>query len=172
MGGFIAASYGIKYPEKIQGQILSGAATMKPPVVTGIKSLIFRFINKFNPSMKLENKVSKDISRNPSVIEEYELDPLILKNLTLRFYVEFLINGIGWLNQNTNRYRCPCLILHGEEDKIVSCKASESLYNQIASKDKKIKIYKELYHEILNEDEKDEVIKDILEWLDARTATM
>lgn len=172
MGGFIATSYGIKYPDKAQGQILSGAATIKPPVVTGIKSFFFRLINKVNPNMRIENKVSKGISRNSSVVKEYESDPLVLKNLTLRFYVEFLIKGIGWLQKNISNYRCPCLILHGEGDTIVSYKASEILYANITSKDKTLKIYENLYHEILNEDEKDEVIEDISKWLDARTATI
>ena len=72
------------------------------------------------------------------------------------------------IKENIKDYEYPCLILHGENDKIVTKKASENFYKNINSKDKTLKIYDGLYHEIFNEYPKDEIIKDIDDWIKNR----
>jgi len=168
MGGFIASAYGIRYKNKLNGQILSAAATTEAPQVKGIKKSIFKFFNIFLSRMIVKNELSKLISKDPEVIRNYEEDPMVLKGVTMKFYVEFLIKGIGWLNENMKDYSYPCFIIHGEDDRIVSKEASKNFYKNISSKDKEIKIYEGLYHEIMNEKEKDIVIEDIHKWLDER----
>lgn len=37
MGGFITAGYGMKYKNKLKGQILSGAAVLEPPAFKSLK---------------------------------------------------------------------------------------------------------------------------------------
>lgn len=170
MGGFITATYGIKYKDKLQGQILSGAATIRAPEVKGIKGSAFKLLSKIAPKIRIKNPISNSLCSNESVVENYISDSLNLKDATLKFYVEFLINGVDWLNKNMESYEYPCLILHGSEDKIVSKEASINLHSKIKSKDKKIIIYEGLYHEIMNEKIKDKVIDDIVCWLDERTS--
>ncbi|MGF7059363.1 lysophospholipase [Brassicibacter mesophilus] len=168
MGGFITSAYGIRYKEKLRGQILSGAATMKPPQVAGVKSNLFRVLNKIVPRIKVKNSLDNMICHNQDVVKAYKEDPLNLKYATLKFYVEFLVKGIEWLNKNMSEYNYPCLILHGANDKIVSKQASENFYNVIKSDDKKIIIYESLYHEIINEDKKDDIVEDIHIWMEER----
>ncbi|GMG95876.1 alpha/beta hydrolase [Tepidimicrobium xylanilyticum] len=165
MGGFITCLYGIKYPNKLKGQIFSGAAITKIPQVEGIKGDIFSLVNLILPKLKIKNPVSKDICSVKEVVEDYEMDPLVLKEATLNFYVQFLVKGIRWIGSNISKYDYPCLILHGEMDRIVPREASIFLYNNIKSKDKEIKIYDNIYHEILNENEKDRILLDIINWV-------
>ncbi len=166
MGGFITVSYGVKYKDKLNGQILSGAATALSPQVQGIKGPIFLALNKIIPKFRIKNPITNTLCKDQNVVEKYMKDPLNLKDATLNFYVEFLIKGVKWLNKNMDKYSYPCLILHGSDDKIVSSKASENFYNTIQSSDKKIIIYDGLYHEIMNEKTRDVVIDDICTWLD------
>lgn len=168
MGGFITASYGVKYRDKLKGQILSAAATAISPQVKGIKGNIFKIINKVAPKIRIKNPITTALCKNPEVVEKYLKDPLNLKDATLNFYVEFLIRGVNWLNENMDKYSYPCLILHGSEDKIVFKEASENFYDKISSKDKKLIIYDGLYHEIMNEITRDQVIDDICNWLENR----
>jgi len=168
MGGFIASVYGIRYKDKLSGQILSGAATMKPPQVAGAKSIIFKMLNKIVPKIKIKNLLYDIICHNKEVVKDYIEDPLNLKEASLRFYVEFLVKGMEWLGDNMSEYNYPCLILHGSDDKIVSKQASLNFYDNIMSNDKKIKIYDDLYHEIMNEDERDNVIEDIHLWIEEK----
>ena len=46
--------------------------------------------------------------------------------------------------------------------------SAQYLFENIASKDREIKIYDRFFHEILNETEKDDVLSDIRKWVDQR----
>ncbi|MTI65513.1 MAG: alpha/beta hydrolase [Firmicutes bacterium] len=168
MGGFITSSYGIKYESKINGEILSGAATKRPDILTGIKGRFFKGLNKIVPNLTLKNKLYNKLSRDNKISDDFLKDPLNLKKASLKIHVEFLINGIDWLNDNVHKYNLPCFIIHGGDDKIVNKEASENFYNNISSKDKKLKIYDKLYHEILNENIRDEILEDINKWIEKR----
>lgn len=168
MGGLITSLYGIKYPDKLAGQIFSGPAVKRLSQAEGIKGDILKLASKFLPNAKIKNKLSADICSVEEVVEAYKADPLILKEASLKFYAEFLVEGVDWVIDNMGKYNYPCLITHGENDRIVSKSASTDLYNNIASKDKEIKIYKGLFHEILNENEKDIVLGDMVGWLNNR----
>lgn len=165
MGGFVTCAYGIKYPNKLAGQIFSGSAVQRLDQVKGFKGDLFKFISLFFPRKRIKNKLSRDLCRVPQVVEEYKADPLILKDATLKFYVEFLVKGTDWISENISSYQYPCLIIHGEKDKIVAKEVSMFLYNNISSKNKEIKIYDNLYHEILNENYKGKIIWDITSWI-------
>ncbi|MBZ2174496.1 lysophospholipase [Schnuerera sp. xch1] len=165
MGGFITCLYGISKPDRLQGQIFSGAAVRRLPIAKGIKGDLFKLLNVFVPNMKIKNVLSEDTCSVQQVVEDYKDDPLVLKESTLNFHVQFVIKGTDWIRKNIKRYNYPCLITHGENDKIVPKEASIYLYNSISSKDKEIKIYDDLYHEILNEREKDKILTDIINWL-------
>lgn len=168
MGGFITCLYGIKHPNKLKGQILIGAAVNTLPDAKGYRSYLYEFMNIFMKNKMIKNPVSNYICKDEEVITEYVEDTLVLKEATLNFYVHFLVKGRKFINKNINKYNCPCLILHGKEDKIVPKDIAYYLYNNISSFDKRLKIYDDMYHEILNEKDKDKVIEDIIDWLEAR----
>ncbi len=164
MGGFIAAGYGAKYPGKLTGQILSGPVVIELPMADALKGLDV----KNAPEMPIPNTHSSLICRDQGVVKDYENDPLVLKETTLKLLVTILLDGVAWLQEHLKNYTYPCLILHGGGDQIVDKASSEYLYENISSKDKTLKIYKDLYHEILNEAEKDEVLSDIRKWIEER----
>lgn len=170
MGGLITLSYGLKYKNKLKGQILSGAAAKKVPQVEGIKGGLIQLLNYFTPKMRIKQELSEDICTDKKVVKAYDKDPLVLKDATLNFYVQFLLKGTNFVKNNIQYYNYPCFIVHGEKDKIIPKEASLYIYNNISSKDKEIKIYDGLYHEIMNEVEKDIVIKDIINWIEKRGA--
>jgi len=161
MGGFIAASYGVKYPGLLAGQIFSGAATMISPMLAGLEGVDF----SANARDPIPNALSAQVSRDPKIVEAYLNDPLNLKEFTTWLMSEVLIRGARRLMDQTPSYAYPCLILHGGADQIVAPDSSRQFHDRIASKDKSLKIYDGLYHEILNEPEKDMVIADISAWL-------
>lgn len=169
MGGFITCLYGLAKPNKLHGQIFSGAAVKRLPVADGIKGDLFKLVNLFVPRLKVKNMISEDICSVKEVVDDYKNDPLVLKDAALNFYVQFVVKGADWIEKNIKSYNYPCLITHGEKDKIVPKEASIYLYRRISSSDKEIKIYDDLYHEIFNENEKDKVLSDIINWLYERT---
>jgi|LSQX01.1.fsa_nt_gb alpha-beta hydrolase superfamily lysophospholipase len=164
MGGFIAAGYGVKYPNKLDGQIFSGAATILLPIFEDLAKVDF----DANPRVKVPNALSAVISRDKDVIKDYDNDPLVLKETNQKLLGETFVKGPAWLEEHIKDYAYPCLILHGDDDRIVTKKASEWFYNEISSKDKELKFYGGFFHEILNEKEKERVIMDIRGWINIR----
>jgi len=164
MGGFIAAGYGVKYPAKLEGQILSAAASNTLEAFSELNELSL----EDNPEMKLPNELGNLISRSEYVVDDYEKDPYVSDFTTLKLMKVLMDEGIPWLVDHLEQYKYPVLIVHGEGDKIVDPVCSDKLYELIASEDKSLKTYAELYHEILNSEKKELVINDILNWLEER----
>ncbi len=164
MGGFITASCGVKYPDRLAGQILSGAAVTVQPI---FKDMAF-FDYNATPLAPIPNTLSDIICRDPQVVRNYKEDPLVIKEFTTKLRGELFIRGAKHLMNSMSTYKYPCLILHGGGDQIVTPYSSKYFYDHISSTDKQLKIYEGLYHEILNEPEKDTIIEDIRLWIEAR----
>ncbi len=165
MGGYITASYGVKYPHKLRGQIFSGPAVSPIPTFEEIKKLD---VDR-NPLMSIPNGLSHLICRSEKVVEDYKNDPWNLQAFTLKLLTTFGVEGIDYLQKNLAVYKYPCLLMHGENDQIVPKAASESFYDQCSSPDKTLIILPDLYHEILNEEvEKVEILNKIVQWLGER----
>ncbi|WP_368488876.1 lysophospholipase [Clostridium sp. BJN0013] len=166
MGGFITVGYGIKYRDKLKGQILSGAAVLEPPAFKSLKEN--NYFEK-NPREKSPNLLVKFMCRDTAVIEDYNNDPLVLREINIKLLGESFIKGSKWIGENIKGYEYPCLILNGEKDKIVKKEEAKWLFDNISSRDKSIEIYPECYHEILSEkDEKESIIEDIHQWIEER----
>jgi acylglycerol lipase len=167
MGGLITACYGIRHGHRIDGEIISGAPTGYISLKTKLQSVKFPYVLKGQVS----NSFGNFISRNPKIIDSYKNDELVLKVTTIKLNLQ-LSNTSSKIKKDLNKYQCPCLILHGRDDKIVPCLNSSNFYKKISSTDKKLRIYDGLYHEILNEVCRDDILKDICQWLDDRVNTI
>lgn len=164
MGGFVAAAYGVKYPDKLRGQILSGAAVIVQPAVEPLKDMDFDAAGH----QMVPNAMSEQVCRDPQVVEAYQNDPLVLKEFQLRLVGEVFVKGAEWLMESMPSYQYPCIILHGSADQLVTPDASRYMHDHIGSADKTLQIYTGYYHEILNEPEKDQVLCDIDRWISER----
>ena len=164
MGGFVTAGYGIRHPEKVQGQIFSGAALCVLPITYRLRKVAY------TPSSRvmIPKIVGRLLCRNKAVVHAYAKDPLVLRKISWKLLEEVFLTGAGWLMENMAGHTAPCLILHGGDDVIVTPAASHFMYDHTLAKDKTIKIYTGLFHEILNESQQDTVLADISTWLDKR----
>ena len=79
-----------------------------------------------------------------------------------------IIKGIKEAITNLKSITLPVLICHGGADHLVNPDASKTIYENVNSGDKKLKIFTGLYHEIHNEPEKEEVLKYMGDWIDKR----
>lgn len=165
MGGFITGGYGVRYPDKLAGQILSGPCIKSLPIFENLRGVDIEKI-ALSPA---PNALSALICRSKKVVEAYDNDPNVLHVFTQKLLHEVFINGIDWLMGSVAHHRYPCLILHGGADGIVPTESSQFLYERTSAVDKTLKILPGLYHEILNEEqEKDGIIADIVAWMDER----
>lgn len=165
MGGAITTIYGIKYKDKLKGQIFSGPAIIRSNEVNGIKPALINILSKIAPDIKIKSPLSDDLCSDPKVVEDNLKDSMVLRKASARFLNEFQNIATNYISENIKEYDYPCYITHGEEDNIISKDASVFLYNNISSEDKEIKIYDSLYHEILNEKNYLEIINDMSNWI-------
>jgi lysophospholipase len=165
MGGFIVTGFGAKYPAKVNGIILTDAATADRAGILNTIPLALP------PTTMLPNNLSQLICSDPAVVKAYEEDPLVAKEISVGLFKQ-IQEGINWLHAegHIKDFAYPCLILHGGADQIVSPEDSKFLYESISSTDKEIKIYDGLFHEILNEKTRDNVLADINNWISERLA--
>ncbi|MGB4438924.1 MAG: lysophospholipase [Sedimentibacter sp.] len=161
MGGFAVANFGIKYPRKVNGFIMSGALTRNN---IGLASDLPKDlpVDTYFP-----NELGSGVCSDPAVVEAYAQDPYVEKQISAGLFYE-VFKGVEWCKENSSKFTDPVLMLHGCNDGLVSEKDSRDFFGDISSADKSLKIYPRLFHEIFNEPVKDEVIAEAISWLNKR----
>lgn len=162
MGGYTAALYGTKYPGKVDGYVTSGALTrynheLFKDIPVGLDS------NDY-----IKNEMSEGLCSTEIVLKHYVEDALNKKEISVGL-IRTLEKGIDYLKLEAGDFKDPVLILHGENDGLVSPQDSKAFHEEISSEDKKLIIYPELEHEIFNEfTKKTEIFETIIAWIEAR----
>ena len=168
MGGGIALAYGAKYPTEYDLMVLSGPAIAAHTGVSTAKALLGKMVGSVLPDLPIEQIDPDAVSRDPVVVADYKSDPLVYRGK--------IPAGIGkallLVGENMPRLaaaiRAPILVVHGEQDRLVSPVGSEHLVTCVASRDVELTVYPELYHEGFHEPERDRVIDDVIAWIVAR----
>ncbi|MDO4547067.1 MAG: alpha/beta hydrolase [Clostridia bacterium] len=163
MGGYGVSLYGVKYPDKkLRGIITSGALTHdKRQLIAGVPAGL-------DVHMTLPNELGPGVCSVKEVVEWYALDPYNCKTVTPGLYYA-LAEGVKWFSGKVKEFEYPVLMLHGENDALVSVEDTYEFFKICSSKDKQMKIYGNLFHEIFNEYCRDEVIADAISWILNRT---
>lgn len=162
MGGYTAAMYGTKYPRTIDGYITSGALTrynheLFAGIPVGLDSHDY-----------FKNELGKGLCSTDIVLKHYVEDALNKKEISVGL-VRTIEKGIDYLKLEAGDFKDPILIMHGENDGLVSTLDSEQFHDEISSEDKKLIIYSELEHEIFNEfTMKTEIFNTVISWIEER----
>jgi alpha-beta hydrolase superfamily lysophospholipase len=167
-GGNIAANYILRHQSKeIAGTIISSPyfeLAFTPPKWKMISAMV---LGKLIPSLTFSNEVDPmDLSHDPVIGKSYFEDPLVHGKVSIGLYNSATSRG-RWALENAHLLGYPTLIMHGDEDQLTSCKASERFAEQ-AGKYANLKIWKGLRHELHNETNKDEVLTFMCEWIKKR----
>jgi len=106
------------------------------------------------------------VSRNASVVKDYQDDPMNYHGKISARTGVTLINQADQVPTFMDKIFFPFLVLQGTADTLVNPLGAKFLFENAKSEDKDYKEYQGLYHELLNEDESDTIIKDILDWME------
>jgi alpha-beta hydrolase superfamily lysophospholipase len=106
------------------------------------------------------------LSHDNEVIQQYENDPLIHRQITPSLFFNARKGGYRAIKE-ADQLQLPVLLMHGTGDKITSYKASEELVQNArkAGKDIKFLTWDGLYHELHHEVEKENVFESIMDWM-------
>ncbi len=168
MGGGIAFAYGVQYPGEYDLMVLSGPAIAAHTGVSKAKALIGKAVGSILPDLPIESIDADLVSRDPAVVADYKADPLVYRGKIPAGIGKALLLVGETMPERAPGITAPLLVVHGEDDQLVSAEGSRRLVECVGSTDCELKVYPELYHEVFNEPERDRVLDDVVSWIQAR----
>lgn len=168
MGGAIVFAYGVQHPEEYDLMVLSGPAIAAHTRVSKAKALLGKAVGSILPDLPIEAIDPKLVSRDPQVVSDYTADPLVYRGKVPAGIGKALLLVGENMARHAPGISAPLLVVHGEDDQLISAEGSRRLVGCVSSQDVELKVYPELYHEVFNEPERDQVLDDVTGWIRER----
>lgn len=168
MGGGIVFAYGVQHADDYDLMVLSGPAIAAHTGVSKAKAVIGKAIGSIFPNLPIETIDAEAVSRDPKVVADYKTDPLVYRGKVPAGIGKALLVVGEKMHLLAPGITAPLLVVHGEEDRLVSADGSRRLVEHVGSRDVELKVYPELFHEVFNEPERDQVLDDVVSWIQAR----
>jgi acylglycerol lipase len=168
LGGLIAISYALRFPETIDALISSGALLKVAVEVPPIKAALGKILSGLLPSLAMGNELDPAlISHDLNEVQAYVNDPLVHDRISTRLYTE-MTGAMDTALSRAGSLNLPLFIFHGSADRFTNPEGSKLFFEGASSKDKTLKLYEGFYHESINELEKEKVLSDIMRWIQTR----
>ena len=170
LGGLIALYYAQRFPETIDGLLVSSPALGMVVEVPAVKKILGTIMSSIWPGLTMGNELEASrISHDENVVNAYINDPLVHDRVSARFFTE-LMTAMQAVNQQVSAIRNPILMQIAGDDHLVNARAAEHFFEKLAAADKTLHVYQGLYHEIFNEAaaQREQVLKDLEDWLAER----
>jgi alpha-beta hydrolase superfamily lysophospholipase len=156
LGALIAATYVVRAGgEGLAGLVLSSLA-----VLAG-EALLASMADPEGQGIP-----STGLSRDVEVQRAYDEDPLVFAD---RVPPEATAGGLESAIEvyaAAGSITLPVLMFHGDADGIADVGGARDFFEELGSRDKRLRVYEGLRHETMNEPERDRVLDDLVAWLD------
>ncbi|MBW4561334.1 MAG: lysophospholipase [Mojavia pulchra JT2-VF2] len=167
LGAVIAVDYALRFPQSLQGLILTAPALgkVKLPV---LKVALGRMLSQVWPNFSLKVGIEKNAgSRNPKVIATP--DPLRHDYGSARLAAEFFATS-KWVQNHASDLQVPLLILHGSYDQVTPPEGSLAFFHKVTFPDKERYEYEGDYHDFHQDINYQKVLVDLQNWLEKHLA--
>lgn len=166
MGGNLVANFALRYKtDFLKGVIITSPwfrLAKEPPALKVIMGkLVSKIIPSFRDTAILE---VKGLSRDLEVGRAYLRDDLIHNKMGVKLFLGTTEVGEQLLVEAKD-FKHTSLIMHGAEDPITSCEATQYFAENLG-KDPTFKLWEEMRHELHNEIDKEKVLDFMLEWVE------
>jgi len=165
-GGVFAAAYAAQKQYKLKGLISESFAFKIPAPAFALAAI--KFMAHIIPHTRLVKLNNEDFSRDKAHVFKMNNDPLLENEKQPVKTMQQLLLAGEYLKKQMPEIKLPVLILHGTADQATEPAGSEYFMANVASADKKLKLYEGHYHDLLNDKQQGIVISDILIWLNQR----
>ncbi len=166
MGGLVVAGYLMSDRPKPDIVVLGSPGL--DSTIPGWKRSLAKLVSRIAPTLAIPNGiVGSTLSRDPTVGEKAAADPLNVKSSTARFSAAGLAEQVRVREGAPRGFGLPTLVLHGLDDGLVPCQASEAFEGAPGCERR---TFPNLRHELHNEPEGPEIIEGVIDWLRARVA--
>ena len=176
LGGLIVLDYVLRNAQTPEFEALNiqGLIVSAPPIqpcsgtASSRRIMLARLLSGVFPRFTLKMGIDgSGLSRDPSITENTEQDPLTHPYVTLRWGSETLTT-LEWVKAHIDRLALPILLTHGEADSVVSPLGSQQIFKQIKNSDNTLTVYPGSYHEPHNDLDAEQVVSDLVSWVDRR----
>ncbi len=159
LGGLVALHFALAHTNQwhLKALVVNGSALRSAlNFVQRIKVFYARMLSFLLQSRATKIIISsssrvEDLSHDADAIKDRENDSLLHNKISIGLGLSVLDGGAEVLGR-ANQLKIPILISHGQEDRVIDCKGSIELYDQVSSQEKQLQIYPGMYHETYNED--------------------
>ena len=165
MGALITLDFILREKEQVAGAIISCAPIEPVGVAKPFKVALARILSRIYPGFTIDLGLDIDaISRIPSVVKAYQLDPLVHGKISARWGTEVLsaVESVKMWGESINT---PLLMIHGEADRLNSAEGAKRFFDRIQARDKEFISYPDCYHELHNDLDSEIMLKDLLDWV-------
>jgi acylglycerol lipase len=164
MGGLVALRFAVRDASLIDGLVVSAPAAC-PGDVSRLKVTLGHMLSRVAPNAAVLRLPLNKISRDPTVVEAYNSDPLVFRTpIRARLGAEMLTT-MDRVDAGLPALRVPLLVMQGTSDGLVDPGCGPHVYQRAGSTDKTLKMYDGLWHEIFNEPEREHVLDDLATWV-------
>jgi alpha-beta hydrolase superfamily lysophospholipase len=169
LGGGLVLNYALRRTPSIAGVIATSPWLRLASAPPGATVTLGKLMNRLSPAFAQSNGLNtKDLSRDPRVVRDYEADPLVHDRISARLGMTMMDAGEWALAHAAEFPSVPLLLVHGTGDRITSAPATQEFAAKVRG-DCTLKLWDGFYHETHNEPEKAEVLRFMVEWLQKRT---
>ncbi len=166
MGGLVAAKYVARYPNTVDGLVLSSPALATR--VTGVQRLLLRTLPRIAPDLRVANGLdTRWLSHDPEVERCYRADPLVHDRISARL-ARFIAEGGPEVVAQAPHWKVPTLLMYAGDDRLVDPSGSRAFAAAAPAGVVTSRCFDDLYHEIFNEPDPQPVFDTLQDWLDQR----
>ncbi len=164
LGGLVAVHWARRFPEKLEGLILSSPCLGL--ILPGFLKVFNSFLNEWVPRLSYRNPVyPPHLSHHPEEVALYRNDPFIKRKMTVRLLHEMLRYMTRLDHLDVIRYPFPVYILMAELEKVVDPFRTKAFFDKVQAPAKKMIVFPGFYHEIFNERDQEKVFNSLKECL-------
>lgn len=164
LGGTIVLDYALRFPQQLQGLIVTAPALGKVRIAAS-KLAVGRLLSRVMPRFSLKLGIQEDLgSRDPKIISNYAEDPLRHCYGSARLATEFFAT-VDWIDQHSSNLQVPLLLLHGSADQVTLPEGSRAFFQQVLFPDKEHREYPGCYHDLYVDIDYQMVLTDLENWL-------
>jgi alpha-beta hydrolase superfamily lysophospholipase len=165
-GGVVSSIYTLEHQAELAGFICESFAFQV--AAPDFALAVVKGLSHIAPHAHVLRLKNEEFSRDPTVVEAMNADPLIANEVQPTKTVAELVRADERLKQEFPLITLPVLILHGTADKVTNPKGSQLFYDTAGSTDKTLKLYDGHVHDLLSDYGKEQVMADITAWIAAR----
>jgi len=167
-GGVISTVYTLDNQAELAGLICESFAFQVP--APDFALAVIKGLSHIAPHAHVLQLKNEDFSRDPSVVQAMNDDPLIAHEVQPAETVAAMVRANERLKREFPLITLPVLILHGTLDKATKPSGSQLFYDTVGSADKTLKLYEGHFHDLLNDIDKELIVADIKVWIEAHLA--